>query len=216
MLFFISVSDRTLESEWEKAIVATEILNELSEEERGHRRARLIIATDESASPIRADMVPSGEAVVLHGRRTDLLAAIADCDVLLCLHDEPSAEDRFEVAAALGFGVPIITVASGPFSTAIAHGSEEAGLCFAWDRGASSMARPLSEAMLRYLKEPELVTAHRAQARRIFDARFHAAKAAAVCSRSYVEACRSTRHPDQGSTLDLQDERDSWSMRQSA
>jgi len=78
------------------------------------------------------------------------------------------------------------------------------------------MARPLSEAMLRYLKEPELVTAHRAQARRIFGARFHAAKAAATCSRSYVEACRSTRRPEQGSTPDLQDERDSWSMRQSA
>ena len=204
-----------MESEWQKAIVATEILNELPEEERGHRRARLVIATDESASPIRADMVPSGETVVLHGRRTDLMAAIAECDVLLCLHDEPSAEDQFEVAAALGFGVPIITVASGPFSTAIAHESEEAGLCFPWDRGASSMARPLSEAMLRYLKEPELVTAHRAQARRVFGARFHAAKAAAICSRSYVEACRSMR-PDQGSTLDLQDERDSWSTRQSA
>ena len=150
------------------------------------------------------------------GRRADLLAAIADCDVFLCLRGEPSAEARFEVAAALGFGVPIITVASEPFSTAIAHESGEAGLCFPWDRGASSMARPLSEAMLRYLKEPDLVTAHRAHARRIFGARFHAAKAAAACSRSYVEACRSTRRPDQGSTLDLQDGRDSWSTRQSA
>ncbi len=215
VLFFIRVSDRTVETEWQKAIVATEILNELPEEERGHRRARLVIATDEAASPIRADMVPSSEAVVFHGRRVDLLAAIADCDVFLCLHDEPSAEARFEVAAALGFGVPIITVASGPFSAAIAYESGEAGLCFPWDRGASSMARPLSEAMLRYLKEPELMTTHRAQARRVFGARFHAAKAAAICSKSYVEACRSMR-PDQGSTLDLQDERDSWSTRQSA
>ena len=215
VLFFIRVSDRTVESEWQKAIVATEILNELPEEERGHRRARLVIATDESASPIRADMVPSGETVVLHGRRADLMAAIAECDVFLCLHDEPSAEDQFEVAAALGFGVPIITVASRPFSAAIAYESGEAGLCFPWDRGAGSMARPLAEAMLRYLKEPELMTAHRAQARRVFDARFHAAKAAAICSRSYVEACRLMR-PDQGSTLDLQDERDSWSTRQSA
>ena len=106
--------------------------------------------------------------MVLHGRRADLMAAIAECDVLLCLHDEPSAEDQFEVAAALGFGVPMITVASGPFSAAIACESGEAGLCFPWDRGAGSMARPLAEAMLRYLKEPELMTAHRAQARRVF------------------------------------------------
>jgi len=215
VLFFISVSDRTLESEWVKAIVATEIINELPEETRGHRRARLIIATDESARPIRADMVPAGEAVVLPGRRADLLAALAECDVFLCLHDDPSAEARFEVAAALGLGVPIITVAPGPFCAAIAHESGEAGLRIPWDRGASNMARPLFEAMLRYLKDPDLVTTHRAQARRIFGARFHAAKAAAVCSKSYVEACRSTR-PDLGSVRELQDERDSWATRQSA
>jgi len=215
MLFFISVSDRTGESEWQKAIVATELLNELPEEERGHRRARLVIASDESANPIRADMLPSGEAVVLRDRRADLVAPIAECDIFLSLHDEPSAEARFEVAAALGFGVPIITVASGPFSTAIAHESGDAGLCIPWDREAISMVRPLFDAMLRYLKERGLATAHRAQARRIFGARFHSSKAAAICSRSYVEACRSTR-PDRGSTRELQAESDSWTTRQSA
>jgi glycosyltransferase involved in cell wall biosynthesis len=209
------VSDRALEAEWEQAIIATQMINELPQEERGHRVARLVIAAEESTRPVRADMLPSSEFQCLRGRRVDHLALLADCDVLLCLHDEPSAEARFEVAAALGFGVPVITVASGRFSEAIAHESGEAGLCCPCAPGASGMARPLSVAMLRYLKEPELVTAHRVQARRIFGDRFHAAKAAEVCSRSYVEACRSMR-PDGGSTLELQDEKSAWASRQSA
>ena len=77
------------------------------------------------------------------------------------------------------------------------------------------MARPLSEAMLRYLKEPELMTTHRAK-------RGGSSALGSMPRRPPRFAPEATskradrRRPDQGSTLDLQDERDSWSTRQSA
>jgi hypothetical protein len=96
-------------------------------------------------------------------------------------------------AAALAFGLRVITFDQGLYQEMIAYEGQHSGLLMPMADTSGTIVDHLVIAMQEYLMKPELRVSHRKTARALFKSRYAINRTAALCSEAYVEASSPSR-----------------------
>jgi len=180
---FLLADEARLSADSESAMTAVRLINRLSFAERGGLRVKLIMpgAVDES-SPDAAGSGPSAREGV------DELALIARCDIAIAPRAGEVHRVSSRVAALLAHKVPIIAPDKGAIHDMLASDDSRSDLAIETDGRSALSTDQLAAAILRYIKRPDLHSAHRDRAGRLFDARFRVEQTSAVCEEAYLHA----------------------------
>ena len=180
---YLVSDDARLASDANAATAAVRLVNRLSAVERGGRRVRLVMADGAgSSSPGAAPLTFSVP------RAADELDLIAQCDVAIAPHAGDACRVSSRVAALLAHNIPIIAPDKGAIHDMLSSTASGAGLEVESDGRPTLSADRMAVALLRYLKRPDLLAAHRDRAGRLFDGRFRVDQSQAVCEEAYLHA----------------------------
>ncbi|MCK5660193.1 MAG: glycosyltransferase, partial [Methanosarcinales archaeon] len=166
------------EKGWEEAINATLEINALSHEARKGKRARLLLIGEGEYKRTLQAKYAGHEEIEFMGRVPDQFSVIHSCDVGLLPSRFVSESKPLTVIEYLACSKPVIATTIGSIPEMIAWDDREAGILIRHDLEQELFVDALREAMLRYIRNQELIEEHKRNARIIFDAQFDLEKVA--------------------------------------
>jgi glycosyltransferase involved in cell wall biosynthesis len=172
----------------ELAIAAVQKINRLPGAERGHRWVRLVLAGNQKG--LSSDGIDGVSPRLLVPQAEDVgsLSAMGHCDAVLAPQIISTVGLSSLIVAALAYGLPVIAANAGTAPDIITHEGRVAGTLLSLDPQSRVDVDELSDALLLYLREPEVQQLHRSAANSIFRDRFHIELAARACFDAYVAA----------------------------
>jgi glycosyltransferase involved in cell wall biosynthesis len=160
------------EKGWEQAINTVLNINRLHEEDRGNRKAHLVLIGGGSFADSLRDRFNSEDCVEFHGQMTQPVKVIQDCDVGLLPSYFISETVPSTVIEYLACGLPVIATDVGSIPEMLRVGNIEAGLILPLSPHRTIDVDKLTSLLLRYMINQELFNLHRKNSQKVFESLF--------------------------------------------
>lgn len=172
MMKFCLCSRAIPEKGWEQAINAVLKINRLPAEERGNRKAHLVLIGGGAIADSLMERFNSEDCVEFHGQMTQPINSIKDCDVGLLPSYFISESIPLAVIEYLACGLPVVATDVGSIPEMLRVGNIEAGLILPLSSQRTIDVDKLTSLLLRYMIDDKLFHIHRQNATKVFTSLF--------------------------------------------
>jgi glycosyltransferase involved in cell wall biosynthesis len=173
-----------------EATQAVRIVNALPLEDRENRLVRLIIPRVNGGAHRTDTPAFVDRDVVLHDFDGDFCDLAIQCDAAILAGRSISRTGNASLIECLACGIPVLAYEAAATQGMLLGDRYAAGVIVPTSDDSGSTIKRLADAIVRYLRDPQLYTEHRLGARAVFEKRFRLDQISANVGDAYESGLR--------------------------